>query len=66
MKTYRFVTTAHYDVSAETLEEAMAAFHEKKQKELSPNVDTVSRIEVNDEKGEYAPVDHPMRAEYLH
>ncbi len=66
MKTYRFVTTGHYDVSAETLEAAMEVFREMKQKELSTEVDTVSRIEVNDEKGEYVPVDHPLRAEYLH
>jgi hypothetical protein len=64
MKTYRFVTTAHYDVSAETLEGAMAAFREMKQKELSAKVDTVSRVEVDDEKGEYVPVDHPLRAGY--
>jgi hypothetical protein len=66
MKTYRFVTIAHYDVSAETLEAAMEAFREMKRKELSAKVDTVCRIEVNDEKGEYVPVDHPLRAEYLH
>ncbi len=65
MKTYRFVTTAHHDVSAETLEEAMEAFHEMKRKGLSPKVDVVSRIEVKDEKGEYIPVDYPLRAGYL-
>lgn len=62
MKTYRFVIAAHHDVSAETLEEAMEAFNEIKQKGLSPKVDTVSRIEVKDEKGEYIPLDYPMRA----
>ena len=62
MKTYRFVIAAHHDVSAETLEEAMEAFNEIKRKGLSPKVDTVSRIEVKDEKGEYIPVDYPMRA----
>jgi hypothetical protein len=62
MKTYRFVTTAHHDVSAETLEEAMETFNEIKQKGLLPKVDMVSRIEVKDEKGEYMPVDYPMRA----
>jgi len=66
MKTYRFVTTAHYDVSAETLDDAMEAFREMKQKELLVQVDTVCRVEVDDEKGEYVPVDHPLRAEYLH
>jgi hypothetical protein len=61
MKTYRFVTTAHHDVFAETLEEAMEAFNEMKQKGLSPKVDMVSRIEVKDEKGEFIPVDRPLR-----
>ncbi len=65
MKTYRFVIAAHHDVSAETLEEAMEAFNEIKQKGLSPKVDTVSRIEVKDEKGEYMPVDHALRAGIL-
>ena len=64
MKTYRFVTTAHYDVLAETLEEAMEAFKEMKQKGLSPKVDVVSRIEVKGDKGEYSPVDWPLRAGY--
>ena len=40
----------------------MEAFNEIKQKGLSPKVDMVSRIEVKDEKGEYIPVDYPMRA----
>ncbi len=62
MKTYRFVMAAHHDVFAETLEEAIAAFNEIKQKGLSPKVDMVSRIEVKDEKGEYTPVDYPLRA----
>jgi hypothetical protein len=62
MKTYRFVIAAHHDVSAETLEEAMETFNEIKQKGLLPKVDMVSRIEVKDEKGEYIPVDYPMRA----
>ena len=65
MKTYRFVTTAHHDVFAETLEEAMEAFNEMKQRGLSPEVDKVSRIEVKDKKGEYLPVDCPLRADYL-
>jgi hypothetical protein len=62
MKTYRFVTTAHHDVFAETLEEAMESFNKMKQKGLSPKVDLVSRIEVKDKKGEYIPVDYPLRA----
>jgi hypothetical protein len=65
MKTYRFVTTAHHDVFAETVEEAMEAFKEMKQKGLSPKVDKVSRIEVKDKKGEYIPVECPRRADYL-
>lgn len=62
MKTYRFVIASHHDVFAETLEEAMEAFNEFKRKGLPPKVDMVSRIEVKDEKGEYIPVDYPMRA----
>ena len=65
MKTYRFVTTAHHDVFAETLEEAMEAFKDMKQKGLSPKVDVVSRVEIKDKKGEYIPVDSPLRAGYL-
>ena len=65
MKTYRFVTTAHHDVFAETLEEAMEAFKNMKQKGLSPKVDVVSRVEIKDKKGEYIPVDCPLRADYL-
>ncbi|MGO9569372.1 MAG: hypothetical protein ACLP5H_17700 [Desulfomonilaceae bacterium] len=65
MKTYRFVTTTHQDVVAETLEEAIEAFNEMRQARLSPNVDMVGRIEVRDEKGGYVPVDRPLRAEYL-
>jgi hypothetical protein len=62
MKMCRFVIAAHHDVSAETLEEAMEAFNEVKRKGLPPKVDMVSRIEVQDEKGEYIPVDYPLRA----
>ena len=65
MKTYRFVIASHHDVFAETLEEAMEAFNEIKQKGLSPKVDMVSRIEVKDEKGEYIPVDYRLRAGHL-
>jgi hypothetical protein len=64
MKTYRFVIASHHDVSAETLEGAMDDFNEIKQKALSPKVDMGIRIEVKDEKGEYIPLDCPMRAGY--
>ncbi|HTY23282.1 MAG TPA: hypothetical protein VMC85_09140 [Desulfomonilaceae bacterium] len=64
MKTYRFIIASHHDVSAETLEEAMEAFNEIKHKALSLKVDMVSQIEVKDEKGEYIPVDCPLRAGY--
>jgi hypothetical protein len=65
MKTYRFVTTTHQDVAAETLEEAITAFNKGMQAGLSSKIDTVCRIEVRDEKGEYVPVDQPLRAGYL-
>ena len=65
MKTYRFITTAHHEVFAETLEEAMEAFNEMKQKGLSPKVDMLTHIEVKDKKGEYLSVDRPLRAGYL-
>ena len=64
MKTYRFVTEAHCDVLAETLEDAIEAFKEMKQKGLSAKVGEVSRIEVKDQKGEYISVDFPLRAGY--
>jgi hypothetical protein len=64
MKTYRFVTAAHHDVFAETLEEAIEAFREMEQKGIAPKVDMVRRIEVKDKKGAYTPVDHSLRAEY--
>ena len=35
MKMYRFVTTTHHDVQAETLEEAIDAFNEMKRGGLS-------------------------------
>jgi hypothetical protein len=65
MKTYRFVIASHHDVFADTLEEAMEAFNDIKRKGLPPKVDTVSRIEVKDENGEYMPVDHALRAGIL-
>jgi len=64
MKTYRFVTKTHQDVLAETLEEAVKAFEEMRQAGLTPKLETVSRIEVEDEEGEYIPIDRPLRAEY--
>ncbi len=62
MKTYRFVTTTHHDVPAETLEEAIQAFNEMKRAGLSTQFDMVTRIEVKDERGEYIPMDRPLRA----
>lgn len=62
MKTYRFVTAAHHDIFAETLEEAMDAFNEMKQKGISPQFEAVIRIEVEDQEGHYIPVDRPLRA----
>jgi hypothetical protein len=62
MKKYRLVTKSHHDFLAETVEEAMEAFNEMKQKGLSPQFGTVSRIEVQDKEGDYIPVDHAMRA----
>lgn len=62
MKSYRFVTTTHHDVSAETLEEALKALNELRRRGLSPQFDTVARIEVEDGEGHYIPVDHPLRA----
>jgi hypothetical protein len=61
MKTYRFVTTTHRDVVAETLEEAVETFNEMRRGGLSPEYDTVVRVEVEDEEGEYIPVDRPLR-----
>lgn len=62
MKTYRFVVTTHHDVFAETLEQALEAFHEMKRRGLSPQFDSVMRIEVQDERGNYIPVDRALRA----
>jgi hypothetical protein len=65
MKTYRFVTMTHQDVAAETLEEAIEAFNKVTQSGLSPEIGMVRRIEVKDEKGEYVPLDRPLRADYM-
>jgi hypothetical protein len=54
----------HHHVFAETLEGAIEAFRNMEEKGLPPAVHTVSRIEVEDEKGEYIPVDCPLRAGY--
>ena len=62
MKMYRFVTKTHHDVFAETLEGALKAFNEMKRRGLSPQFDTVIRVEVEEEEGHYIPVDHPLRA----
>jgi hypothetical protein len=62
MRTYRFLTTIHHDVLAETLDEAIVAFNEMKRQGLSLGLDTVSRIEVQDEHGEFITVDRPLRA----
>ena len=62
MKRYRFFTKAHYDLFAENLEEALQNFNELKQRGLSPQFDTVVRIEVQDEEGHFVPVDRALRA----
>ena len=64
MKTYRFVTTTHEDVVAESVDKAIEAFNRVRQAGLSSEIDTVSRIEVRDENGEYVQVDRPLRAKY--
>lgn len=40
----------------------MEAFNEMKRKGLSPQFDTVSQIELEDEEGHYIPVDRALRA----
>jgi hypothetical protein len=62
MKKYRFVTVTHYEVAADNLEEAIQSFNQMKRQRLCLEVETVSRIEVQDEKGEYVTVDRPLRA----
>ncbi len=62
MKTYRFVTSSHHDVSAETVDEAMESFNEMRLKGLSPQLDKVIRVEVEGEEGHYIRVDHALRA----
>jgi hypothetical protein len=61
MKTYRFVMTTHHDVFAATLEEAVETFHELRRQGLSPKLDVVTRIEVENEKGDFIAVDRPLR-----
>jgi hypothetical protein len=65
MKTYRFVVMTCQDVVAEDLEKAIETFTKMRHARLSPGNTIVERIEVRDEKGEYVPVDRPLRAEYL-
>ena len=65
MKEFRFVVTSHHSVSAETLEKAIEAFNEMKQKGNAPEIHMVRRVEVQDDDGEYVPVDRPLRAGYL-
>ncbi len=62
MKTFRFVTTRHHDVHAESVEDAIKAFKEMKEKGILSELDKVNRIEVQDEEGNYIPVDRPLRA----
>jgi hypothetical protein len=62
MKEFRFVATTHHSVSAETLEKAIEAFNEMKQKGNAPAIHVVRRVEVQGDDGEYVPVDHPLRA----
>ena len=62
LKTYRFVATTHHDVLAESLEEAVKTFNEMARTGLSPKLDRVIRVEVKGDKGEYVPVDRPLRA----
>jgi hypothetical protein len=65
MKTYRFVVTAHQDVVAETLDNAIETFSKTRHATPSPRIITVERIEFRDEKEAFRPVDRPLRAEYL-
>ncbi len=60
MKQYRFVAMTHHHVLAETLEGAIEAFSELKQEGLPPTAYLVSRIEVEEEKGKYVPVDRRL------
>lgn len=62
MKTYRFVTETHRHVLAESLEEAIQAFNEMNPEAISNQANRVTRIEVQDEDGEFWPVDRPLRA----
>lgn len=62
MRTYRFVVKTHHDVHAETLEEALKAFHEMQRQGLATQSTAVTRIEVEDEQGHYIPVDRALRA----
>ena len=62
MKRYRFVVRTHHYVSAESLREAISAFDEMKRTRRLPTTWVVERIEVRDERGEFVPIDRPLRA----
>jgi len=55
----------HHHVFAETLDGAIEAFRNMEKKGLPSAVHTVSRIEVEEEKGQYTSVDHRLRAREL-
>lgn len=65
MKRFRFIATTEHDVSAETLDEAIEAFNQLKQRGKTDVLTRISRIDVLDENEEYVPVDRPMRAPYV-
>lgn len=48
MKKYRFVTVTHYEVAADNLDDAIRSFNEMKRQGLCLEVETVSRIQVQD------------------
>ena len=62
MRQYRFIACTSETVSAESLEKAIEIFKNKMQEMQVPEDFTIRRIEVLDEKGEYVPVDRPLRA----
>lgn len=62
MKRYQFVVRTHHYVSAESLREAIGAFEEMKRTGRLPTAWIVERIEVQDEHGDFVPIDRPLRA----
>ncbi len=62
MTQYRFIAKSQLEVSADSLEEAIRAFHATKERERMQGVHQVERIEVVDEAGNSEPVDRPLRA----